>query len=93
MAEHSAHHIPQSAFRRGFSFGWLLAALVVAGAGTAAVLIPWSRRSGNSAEATAVLHTVERVMFEHSVVEPGEVESSKNVEIRCEVQCAIRPAR
>jgi HlyD family secretion protein len=86
MAEHTVDDLPGLAVRRGFSVAWILAALVVAGAGTAAVLIPWSRRSGNSAEASAVLHTVERVMFEHSVVEPGEVESSKNVEIRCEVQ-------
>jgi multidrug resistance efflux pump len=64
---------------------WLLAALVVAGAGTAAVLVPW-RRDSDDLKVDAVLHTVERVMFEHSVVEPGEVESSANVEIRCEVQ-------
>jgi multidrug resistance efflux pump len=66
--------------------GWLLAALAVAGAGTAAVVIPWSRGSGSQVEEDAVLHTVKRVMFEHSVVEPGEIESSRNIEIRCEIQ-------
>jgi HlyD family secretion protein len=72
--------------RRGLSTSWLLAALVVAGAGTAAVVIPWSRGSGNQVEEDAVVHTVKRVMFEHSVVEPGEIESSRNIEIRCEIQ-------
>ena len=67
------------------SLGWLLAALVVAGAGTAAVFVPWGQ-GADDLKVDAVLHNVERVMFEHSVVEPGEVESSANVEIRCEVQ-------
>lgn len=74
------------ASRRGLSTSWLLAALAVAGAGTAAVVIPWSRGSGNQVEEDAVVHTVKRVMFEHSVVEPGEIESSRNIEIRCEIQ-------
>ena len=65
---------------------WLLAALVVAGAGTAAVLIPWAGKGASELEANAVLRPVERIMFEHSVVEPGEIESSRNIEIRCEIQ-------
>src|SRR5688572_8777232 len=72
--------------RRGLSIPWLLATLAVAGAGTAAIVIPWSRSGGNQVEADAVVHTVKRVMFEHSVVEPGEIESSRNIEIRCEIQ-------
>jgi multidrug resistance efflux pump len=71
---------------RGLSALWVLAGLVVAGAGVAAVFIPWSGRKSDEARADAVLHTVESITFEHSVVEPGEVESSANVEVRCEVQ-------
>ncbi len=67
------------------SMAWLLTALLVAGAGTAAALVPWGQNP-DDLKVDAVLHNVERVMFEHSVVEPGEVESSANVEIRCEVQ-------
>ncbi|MEX2140424.1 MAG: HlyD family efflux transporter periplasmic adaptor subunit [Pirellulales bacterium] len=65
---------------------WLLASIVVAGAGTAAVLIPWAGKGASELEANAVLSPVKRVMFEHSVVEPGEIESSRNIEIRCEIQ-------
>jgi multidrug efflux pump subunit AcrA (membrane-fusion protein) len=83
--DHCLHRFTHSQ-RRGLSAPWLLGALLVAGAGTAAVVIPWSRRDTNRLEADAVVHTVQRVMFEHSVVEPGEIESSRNVEIRCEIQ-------
>jgi multidrug resistance efflux pump len=72
--------------RRGLSLVWILAAVAVAGAGTAAVVIPLARGDREELQADAILHTVERVMFEHSVVEPGEIESSNNVEVRCEVQ-------
>src|SRR5687768_9228114 len=72
--------------RWGLSTAWMLAAIVVAGAGTAAVLIPWAGKGAGELEANAVLHSVKRVLFEHSVVEPGEIESSRNIEIRCEIQ-------
>ena len=71
--------------RRGLSLLWLLGAIAVAGAGIAAVAIPWSR-NGDAVEPDAVIYPVNRVLFEHSVVEPGEIESSRNVEIRCEIQ-------
>jgi HlyD family secretion protein len=74
------------AIRRGLSLPWLLAAVAVVGVGTAAVVIPWSRGNGEALQVDAMLYPVERVLFEHSVVEPGEIESSNNVEVRCEVQ-------
>lgn len=33
-----------------------------------------------------ILHRVERGLFNHLVVEQGEVESSKNIELRCEIK-------
>jgi multidrug efflux pump subunit AcrA (membrane-fusion protein) len=65
---------------------WLLAAMAIVMAGVAAVAIPWSRRNGEALDEDAVVYKVEPILFEHSVVEPGEIESSRNLEIRCEIQ-------
>lgn len=60
----------------------ILAALVLVG-GIAWYFIAASRRD---VEAEPILHRVERGLFNHVVVEQGEVESSKNIELRCEVK-------
>src|SRR5688572_1970764 len=44
----------------------------------------WGAKSDTDAE--PILHKVERGLFNHTVVEQGEVESSKNIELRCEVK-------
>lgn len=72
--------------RRGISVLWFVggaAALAVVGA---IVLTPFGGGSAAEAQEDAVLHPVKKVLFEHSIVEPGEIESSNNVEVRCEVQ-------
>ena len=46
----------------------------------------WSRSVDQTHEVSPILEEVTRGLFEHSVLEQGEVESSRNVEIRCEVK-------
>lgn len=61
----------------------LIAALAAAGV----YAIPSLIGSGNTETTEGVLvQKVERGTFEHNVVEPGELESSNNVEVRCEVE-------
>ncbi len=72
--------------RHGLSSLWLIGSLVGSAAVVGLVALPMFRNGDSEARADAVLHTVERSLFEHSVVEPGEIESANNVEVRCEVQ-------
>jgi multidrug resistance efflux pump len=64
----------------------VIGSLVGSAAVIGLVALPMFRNGDSEARADAVLHKVERTLFEHSVVEPGEIESSKNIEIRCEIQ-------
>jgi len=60
----------------------VVALLAVAAAGAFAL----PKFSKSTQEATPLLHKVERGEFAHDVTERGELESAKNVEIRCEVK-------
>lgn len=60
----------------------VLAGLLLVG-GLAWFLIRLSQSTG---EAEPILHRVERGLFRHVVVEQGEIESSKNIELRCEIK-------
>jgi multidrug efflux pump subunit AcrA (membrane-fusion protein) len=73
------------ALRRGASLLVTLASLVALAFLVTSVSFWTLRGDGEVAEAL-VLHTVERGPFIHEVVERGEIESSRNVEIRCEVK-------
>lgn len=44
------------------------------------------RANQSNTDAEPILHRVERGLFNHTVTESGEVESSKNIELRCEVK-------
>lgn len=71
--------------RRGNTL--IVVLLVVAGlllvGGIAWYLI---RASQGSVDTEPILYRVERGLFNHTVVEQGEVESSKNIELRCDVK-------
>ena len=63
----------------------LLAVLLLIAGGVG--LGVWRMASQNRQEGPIVItHTVQRGLFENEVVERGEVESSENVEVRCEVR-------
>ena len=53
------------------------------------LLLALNRKDGTwppQAEQTLLLHSVERSKFEAFVTEPGDIVSSSNVEVRCEVE-------
>lgn len=85
-------HRPQSVARRarlprrGFSWIGLLVTLVLVGAGSYAAwaYLPWG--ATNSEQSQIITHPVSRGQFVYLVTEQGEIESSSNVEVRCEVQ-------
>ncbi len=71
--------------RRGASFLSVLTVLVIIGAvGAYAAynFMPQQKKTGP----VIITHTVKRKPFKYEVVERGEVESSSNVEVRCEVK-------
>ena len=72
--------------RAGISRTGFTVALVAASALLAVAWLFWPSVSGSSASNQPILHTVARGTFRHVVTESGEVESSSNVEVRCEVQ-------
>jgi HlyD family secretion protein len=66
---------------------WIVVLLVLAGlllVGGIIWYLVWANRADT--DAAPILHTVERGLFNHVVSEQGEVESSKNIELRCEVK-------
>jgi len=71
--------------RRGTSSLTAVFALLVMG-GLIAVAFLATRRKNKSTAVQPILHTVVRARFDHVVLEQGEVESAKNVEIRCRVK-------
>ncbi|MEM8680289.1 MAG: HlyD family efflux transporter periplasmic adaptor subunit [Planctomycetota bacterium] len=62
----------------------MLVLLVVGGGAVAAIARFMPLAAGPTTN--VITHTVQRGDFEHNVVERGEVESSANVEVRCEVK-------
>ena len=63
----------------------LLAVLLLIAGGVG--LGVWRMSTRNRQEGPVIItHTVQRGLFENEVVERGEVESSENVEVRCEVR-------
>jgi HlyD family secretion protein len=76
----------RTASRSGISVLWLLLTFVVV-AGIAGALI-YSTMGKQNADPSLQysIYNVQPEVFEHKIVEPGEVESSNYTEIRCEVQ-------
>ena len=72
--------------RSGFSLVWVPVSVVAVGVVAAAVALPIFGDSEASDADRPVVHTVTRGIFTHDVTEPGDLESSSNVEIRCEVK-------
>ena len=60
----------------------VLGAIAVLGAVLSSNTSMWQEQSEN----TLLLHLVERSNFEAFVTEPGDITSSSNVEVRCEVE-------
>lgn len=72
--------------RGGVSWlGLLVALTLVAGAG-GLIWFALTQRSSASARDATVTHRVSRGLYSHMVTEKGELESSSNIEVRCEVQ-------
>ena len=65
---------------------WLIVLLAVIGSGGWWGWKSYSDDSWNEIEERPITVTVEKKSFVHEVIERGEVESSSNVDIRCEVQ-------
>ncbi|MDZ4818989.1 MAG: HlyD family efflux transporter periplasmic adaptor subunit [Planctomycetota bacterium] len=73
--------------RRGATLHWIiggLTLLVAAGAAFVPGLLSGTKEA--DADQYAMTMVVKPGEFEHSVIEPGEIESSNNVEVRCEVR-------
>jgi HlyD family secretion protein len=64
---------------------WPLVGLTIVGA-VAWGAMYWLRGRTDDGASRLVTKTITRGEFQHNVVEPGELESSNNVEVRCEVQ-------
>jgi HlyD family secretion protein len=79
----SARHLPRLRIGRLL---WPLA--IVAGLVAIGVFVvrPMLVDGGSDAPQNLVVQKVVRGEFQHNVIEPGELESSNNVEIRCEVE-------
>lgn len=72
--------------RRGFSWLGIVVAFALVGTMSLAAwaYLPWNQTVDVTAQ--AVTHPVNRGSFRYFVAEQGEIESSSNVEVRCEVQ-------
>ena len=73
-------------YRHGFSTRGLLVALALATALPAASYVILPKLSRSTSDSGPMMYCVERGDFIHEITERGNVESSKNVEIRCEVK-------
>ncbi|MEX2188670.1 MAG: HlyD family efflux transporter periplasmic adaptor subunit [Pirellulales bacterium] len=67
-------------------WGAIAALVVLAGVASGGYAYYRSWASDNSPESAAILHPVSRSVFEHFVVERGDLESSSNEEVRCLVK-------
>ncbi len=65
---------------------WLILAVAVIGIALAIWQYPTLFGKANDTQSKAPTIPVTKINFAHSVIEPGEIESSNNTEIRCEVQ-------
>jgi RND family efflux transporter MFP subunit len=65
---------------------WLILAVAVIGIALAIWQFPTFFGKANDTQSKAATIPVAKVTFAHSVIEPGEIESSNNTDIRCEVQ-------
>lgn len=72
--------------RRGLSVMWLILAVAIIGIALAIWQFPSLFGKANDAQSKAPTIAVTTTNFAHSVIEPGEIESSNNTDIRCEVQ-------
>ncbi len=73
-------------YRRGFSKRGLLIALALATALPTMGFMIWPSLPRSSSDSGPMMYRVERGDFIHEITERGNVESAKNVEIRCEVK-------
>ncbi len=72
---------------RGTTTGTVVLALAIAGTASLASVAWYANPfAGSPREEIGLVQTVVRGRFEHEIVERGELESSNNVLIRCEVQ-------
>ncbi len=72
--------------RRGLSVMWLIMAVAIIGIALAIWQYPHIFGTANETQSKASTTPVTKSNFTHSVIEPGEIESSNNTDIRCEVQ-------
>lgn len=81
----SARPLLATANRRAVAWGGMLVLLVLLGSlgGAIYYFLP---TGANQAHANYLTHDVERGKFVYEVTERGEIESSSNVDVRCEVQ-------
>jgi len=80
------NHTREQPARGGFAYRGLVIALAVLAAVPALAYSLWPGLSSSNAEQSALLYEVERGEFIHEVTDRGTVESSSNVEVRCEVR-------
>lgn len=87
MGQKNQHVAALRLSRRGLSVIWPLAGVMVA-SGVGLAVWKWTDLSADKAGAadTSLVLPVNLGRFEHFVVERGDLESSENVEIRCQVQ-------
>lgn len=72
--------------RRGATAVVAVIAFVVVAAASAGGYYLYNRASSDELKEPPLVHTVNRGKFDHIVLEQGEVESSSNVEVVCEVK-------
>ena len=79
------HMPPPPPLRRGSSPTVVIVSLLLI-AGLAFAIWYAMNQKAEVTDEQPILHTVVRARFEHVVLEQGEVESAKNIEIRCRVK-------
>jgi multidrug efflux pump subunit AcrA (membrane-fusion protein) len=85
MSLQSRRDCPPTPPAAGAILIWLVLALVLAGVAAAAGM-KYFLPSKKPAESSTITCTVTRGVFEHNVVERGEIESASNVDVRCQVK-------
>jgi len=82
----SVHKLPRSVTRRGFSWTGLSLFVLLAAGIVGAAWLGRNNLVSASAEVAPITYVVDKGVFSHVVTEDGEIESSSNIEVRCEVQ-------